>query len=491
MVTASTQVPELNEKNAVNNPIRIAILDDDEEDFLIIEEYIRAIPGREFQVDWYGNYEDAITQVRGRHYDLYFVDYFLGKKTGLELLREAVSLDFDKPIVLLTGFGNRAIDISAMENGATDYLAKDEINSEKLERCIRYSLDRAQILEKLKTREARYRNLFERSRDGVFITDMDLTIREANPSVRTMLKIAGMDWENTNMYYFIGEEAEKKRIMELIKDGKHIDDLEIKLNKGDEDQRNCLLSLSVQRDNPGGSTVHGIIRDITSSKKAQYTGLQSEKIAANERLVRMLTHEIRNPLNNIILSADQLLSNLPEENKTEFISIIQRNAIRINHIITELLNHSSPADMVFGKEDLEQLVNQAINTTEELQKKKNIVTEISMPEGPLSIIADAQKLVIALSNILKNSTEAMEENGKLRVVVHSTDDHYTLSIRDDGSGIPAEFIPRVFDPFFTLKKNGVGLGLTAAYSILKSHKASVHVESKEGEGTLFMLSFLK
>lgn len=488
MATASTKVSEM---NAVNKPIRIAILDDDEEDFLIIEEYIRAIPGREFQVDWYGNYEDAITQVRGRHYDLYFVDYFLGHKTGLELLQEAASLDFDKPIVLLTGLGSRAIDISAMENGATDYLAKGEINSEKLERCIRYSLDRAHILEKLKTREAMYRNLFERSRDGVFISDMDLNIREANPSVRIMLKVAGMDWENTNIYSFIGEEAEKKRIMELIKNGQHIDDVEIKLNKGDEDQRNCLLSLSIQRDNPGGSTVHGIIRDITSSKKAQYTGLQSEKIEANERLVRMLTHEIRNPLNNIILSADQLLSNLPEEDKTDFISIIQRNAIRINNIITELLNHSSPADMVFSKEDLGELVKKALKSNEEENKKKNIVTELTLPQGPLSIVADAQKLVIALSNILKNAAEAMEEKGKLRVVVHSTEDYYTLSIRDNGNGIPAEFVPRVFDPFFTLKKNGVGLGLTAAYSILKSHKASVHVESKEGEGTLFMLSFSK
>jgi signal transduction histidine kinase len=148
--------------------------------------------------------------------------------------------------------------------------------------------------------------------------------------------------------------------------------------------------------------------------------------------------------------------------------------------------------MVFGKEDLGLLVKQALKSREESLKKKNITCELVFPDGVLSVVADSQKLVIALSNILKNAEEAIEEeNGKLRIVIHSTDNHYTLSIRDNGNGIPAEFIPRIFDPFFTLKKNGVGLGLTAAYSILNAHKSSVHVESIEGEGTLFMLSFPK
>ena len=86
----------------------------------------------------------------------------------------------DSPIVLLTGKGNKAIDIKAMQSGATDYLVKSDLNAEKLERCIRYSLDRAESLRELKARENKYRNLFKGSRDAVFIADKNLFFTECN-----------------------------------------------------------------------------------------------------------------------------------------------------------------------------------------------------------------------------------------------------------------------------------------------------------------------
>src|SRR5215203_4512757 len=86
--------------------IRIAVIDDDEDDFFLISDFIKNIEGREFIVDWFKDYESAIAIIRSRSYHLYFVDYFLGNKTGLDLLEEAAALSFDRPIVLLTGFGS-------------------------------------------------------------------------------------------------------------------------------------------------------------------------------------------------------------------------------------------------------------------------------------------------------------------------------------------------------------------------------------------------
>src|SRR5512141_1623953 len=130
MAIAAAHAGEMNNLLPIGSEIRIAILDDDEDDFFIIDDYIKGIAGKRFIVDWFSDYSSAIEQIRKRSYDLYFVDYFLGNKTGLDLLKEASALGFDKPIILLTGFGNRAIDISAMEYGATDYLIKTEINTE-------------------------------------------------------------------------------------------------------------------------------------------------------------------------------------------------------------------------------------------------------------------------------------------------------------------------------------------------------------------------
>src|SRR5678810_273860 len=162
------------------NQIRIGIIDDDEDDFFIIKDYLREIENVNFVIDWINSYKTAIDKIKAGAYHLYFLDYRLGNETGLELLQEALAIQCDRPIVLLTGKGNKDIDIKAMQSGATDYLIKSELNTEKLERCIRYSLDRADDLKELKAREKRYRNLFENSKDAIFIVDENLVFSEAN-----------------------------------------------------------------------------------------------------------------------------------------------------------------------------------------------------------------------------------------------------------------------------------------------------------------------
>ncbi|HEY0091070.1 MAG TPA: response regulator, partial [Flavobacterium sp.] len=120
--------------------IRILIIDDDEDDFFITSEYLRLIQEYRLTINWCYKFSDAVEHVRNRGYDLYFVDYRLGAKTGLDFLKEAVRFGCEEPIVLLTGKGNKEIDIEAMQTGATDYLNKTDLNTDKLERCIRYSL---------------------------------------------------------------------------------------------------------------------------------------------------------------------------------------------------------------------------------------------------------------------------------------------------------------------------------------------------------------
>src|SRR5258708_7760317 len=157
------------------NLIKIGIVDDDEDDFFIITDYIKNINAH-LEVEWISNYQDAIDKIKTNAYNIYFIDYRLGNHTGLELLQEASRLECDAPIVILTGKGNQSVDIAAMQSGATDYLVKSELNTEKLERCIRYSLDRAASLKILKERENKYRNLFEGSKDAVFIADAKLNL---------------------------------------------------------------------------------------------------------------------------------------------------------------------------------------------------------------------------------------------------------------------------------------------------------------------------
>ncbi len=491
-IIAPINSPEQSPVHQMQNveKIRIAIIDDDEDDYFLISDFINNIEGREFVIDWYKDYDSALEIIRKKSYHLYFVDYFLGSKTGLDLLKEAATIKFNSPIVLLTGFGSRAIDVRAMEYGATDYLVKSELSTEKLERCIRYALERTVFLEELKAREMKYRTLFEGSKDAVFIADTNLVITEANHSAFLLLESKNGVLIGRSLYDFIEEDVQKARIRDLVKSHGKIDDLEIKVTGNKKETKNCLLSFYVQQLTDQLPVVHGIIHDITNIKKAELSNLQAEKLAANERLIRMLAHEIRNPLNNIILSVEQLISDTNRDAQEDFLNIIQRNSLRINQIIKELLNLASPAELVFEKHSLQEIMDESLQHATDRINLNKIQLEKKYPSEPLYVSVDKNQLVIAFNNILINAIEAMESGtGKLSVALAAGPGPYQVSIKDNGRGIPSEYLSKLFDPFFTLKKGGMGLGLTASYSIIQSHKANMQVESVPDQGTNFIISF--
>lgn len=474
-------------------PVKILIIDDDEDDYFIIADFIKDIGGTEFICDWCANVKIAVEQFRSDNYDVFFVDYRLGEKNGLELLKEAMAVKCDKPIILLTGKGNKAIDIEAMKNGATDYLIKSELSTEKLERCIRYALERSLYLRTIKESEFKYRNLFESSKDALFIAGENLLFKEVNVKASQFFKRNSSKLQTLQLYDFINNDEQKNKIKAALALNENIDDLEIEIKNTDNELKVCLLSLLHENKAAGYNLIHGIIHDITNIKKAEKINLQTEKLAANQRLVRVLAHEIRNPLNNISLSADQL-STITEtdEDQKVFLGIIQRNSVRINQLITELLDSTKKLEVVFEKQSLQEIVQAALSNAMDRINLQKIKLDIIQPETPLQILADRSKLTIGFSNILINAIEAMHAGkGELRVAITEHQDIYAVSIEDNGKGIAAAQLSNLFEPFYTTKKNGYGLGLAAAYGIFKSHHSTVTVDSIENSGTTFRIEFNK
>lgn len=471
--------------------IRIAVIDDDEDDYFIIADYIKDIEGSNFIIDWCNDYGKAINKIKERKYDVYFVDYRLGQHTGLELLQEVNSHELGDPIVLLTGKGNKDIDVKAMENGATDYLIKSELNTEKLERCIRYSLDRATYLKELKTRENKYRNLFENSRDAIFIADQQLLFLEVNNAATLLFSSSSRDLLESTLYDFIKNKSQNKQVIELFQAENNIRNLEIEIESKKGEIKSCLLTLTFLEDYPGEKLVHGILHDITSIKKAEIANLHAQKLAANERLIQILAHEIRNPLNNISLSLEQLSTQADAvEDNQYLIGIMQRNTARINNIIKELLDQTKPIELNFQSHSLQEMLDESILMTSDRINLQQINLQKKYPDVPAEIKADKTKLIIAFNNILVNAVEAIENgNGELDICITSTADSYLVSIKDNGKGIPEQYLSKLFEPFFTLKQKGVGLGLSATYSIVQSHQGNIQVKSQPNKGTTFLISF--
>jgi PAS domain S-box-containing protein len=477
-----------------NREIRIAIIEDDEDDFIILSDYLKEIKGGHFTIHWCKTYASAIEKINARAYDIYFVDYRLGSNTGLDLLQEIKAEAFDHPIVLLTGKGNVDIDVKAMKFGATDYLVKSELNPEKLDRCIRYSLDRAKNLKELKAREKKYRNLFESSKDAVLIANEQLDLLEINEAASQLLACPLQSNQQRNLSDFIFNPEAKNRLLGLFATNGSIQDHEIELRNDAGEFKSCLLSMAIIDEEDGHRFVHGILHDISNLRKAEQANLQTQKLAANEKLMRTLAHEIRNPLNNIGLSVDHFILPMEDNPKNQnLVDIVQRNCVRINHIITELLNITNKAqDLSFEKHTLQEIMDESITMAIDRISLQKIRLEKDYPKNPMVISANKSKLIIAFTNIIINAVEAMNPGkGELKVALDTSEDHYLVNIKDNGIGIPAGFLPKLFEPFFTLKKNGTGLGLAACYAIIQSHKGDIKVESEVDKGTNFQISFLK
>jgi len=130
--------------------IRVTVIDDDEDDYVIICALLRGVGFNQYETDWISNYDDAVESIRGQKSDVYLIDYRMGEKTGLDILSEVRRAELARPMILLTGLADRAVDIISMEKGASDFLEKVHLTSELLERSIRYSIRRSSDLVQIK-----------------------------------------------------------------------------------------------------------------------------------------------------------------------------------------------------------------------------------------------------------------------------------------------------------------------------------------------------
>jgi signal transduction histidine kinase len=205
-----------------------------------------------------------------------------------------------------------------------------------------------------------------------------------------------------------------------------------------------------------------------------------------------LAHEIRNPLSNINLATDMLKSSLIADDQKMYADIITRASVRINDLVTDLLLYFQPGETQSEKYSIHQLLDDAIAITADRIALKKIAVKKYYTILDYKIFLDGRNMKIALSNILLNAIDAMSsENGELTLITKSINERCTIEIKDNGIGISKENLKNIFKPFYTNKPNGIGLGLSTTLNILYSNHFRVDVQSEEGIGTSFILSFNK
>lgn len=223
-------------------------------------------------------------------------------------------------------------------------------------------------------------------------------------------------------------------------------------------------------------------------KSANKRAAQLEKLSITGKLAKLLGHEVRNPLTNIMLASQHLMDDAKDEDKV-YIDMILRNSNRINELIDLLLNNTSSAKIQLEKTKIGDVIEQAVESCKDRIKLKGIQLELDIKNDTEHEL-DEKNLSIAIVNIITNAIEAMNEtpNPCLKISLKS-DEIPIISIADNGKGMDAETKSSIFDPFFTKREGGLGLGMANTLKIVSQHNAEIIVESEPGRGTEFQIHF--
>lgn len=251
------------------------------------------------------------------------------------------------------------------------------------------------------------------------------------------------------------------------------------------------------------SKTKNLIGKLTQSEKelkASYEQLQtskddlvrSEKLAFTGRIAASIAHEVRNPLTNVSMSIQQIKKVLnPKGQGTKYIEITERNIERINFLITEMLNSARPVKLNLQPHDIHGLLKGVLESHKTMINFRKI--KVIKNFTPLSSVLkiDQEQMQRAFTNLILNAIQAMPKGGTLTVLTELTEpdkNYFSVKIKDTGKGIPEKDIIRIFDPFFSTKSQGVGLGLTICYGIIVSHSGTIGVESERKKGSIFTVS---
>jgi PAS domain S-box-containing protein len=467
--------------------IKILLVEDDEDDFVLFLDYLNEIKIGRYSLTHVTSFNEGVKWIRQKKHDIYFFDFLLGSHDGLDLIKECVINGIEAPFILLTGIGNHDTDLMAMELGASDYLKKSDLNADLLERCMRYSILQTKTLNNAKDNERKFRTIFENSYDVIYISDNQGTIHEINKAGERLLGYSRDEFlaMNASQLYFNPED--RKKFIDIINITGLASNHEVVLVSKTGSKKICTITASIQKvDQEGLVFYQGVVHDITERRKAEHDLKIAEKLVVTGRVARSLIHEIRNPLTNINLAVEQLEDEIKSDELKPNLEIIKRNSNRINVLVTEMMEKSKPAELKPAEIQIKIFLQKTLAFVKDRASLKNITIQTDFSDDNELIEGDESKLLIAFSNIIINAVESVEDNkGLIRLSSSCSDKKCHIKIEDNGCGISRENMDKIFEPYFTAKPNGMGLGLATTHNIIYSHKGTIEVDSTEGKGTIF------
>jgi signal transduction histidine kinase len=214
-----------------------------------------------------------------------------------------------------------------------------------------------------------------------------------------------------------------------------------------------------------------------------------EKFTSTGRIARTIAHEVRNPLTNITLATEQLQEASQNSDSSMLLDMINRNAVRINQLVSDLLNATKAIELNIKKANINKILDDTLALAADRIDLGGVKVEKHYAKDIREVMVDEKIIKVAFLNIIVNAIEAMEKDkGRLMLSTKSGNGKCIIEIEDNGSGMDDDTLQKLFEPYFTSKSNGNGLGLTNCQNIILSHHGKIEVKSTPGKGTIFTIT---
>ncbi len=342
-----------------------------------------------------------------------------------------------------------------------------------------------------------YQVIFDSLVEGVIATDSEGTCTFLNLPARYLLGIPDDQNPGSPVLSFLPRGRFRETAQRCLRTGERVLWEEISVSVLIE--RILLLSIIPIRDRSKRhmGTVF-IFYDVTQKKESERELARTQKLAEMTTLAARLSHEIRNPLNNLniytqlaerdlrLIGKDPGSVDRTSAQAREHLKIVREEIDRLNNVLEDFLTAVRPTKPILAEVNVYSLIEGTLRLLKpELESRSANVTFESHCGDGITILADEGQLRRAVLNLIKNAEEAIDNGGEIGISLDLEDPEVVIRVKDNGPGVPEELRERIFEPYFSTKENGTGLGLVTVKRVVEDHGGTISVESKPGNGAKF------